>query len=69
MIEGGHQREKSMTRQLNRYIPTAAALGGMCVGILTVFADMIGAIGSGKVYNVMFRDWNSTGCVYPIPVL
>jgi len=32
---------------LNRYIPTAAAFGGMCIGALTIFADFLGAIGSG----------------------
>jgi len=40
-------REKSMISVLNRYIPTAAAFGGMCIGALTVFADLMGAIGSG----------------------
>lgn len=30
-----------------RYIPTAALLGGMCIGALTIFADFMGAIGSG----------------------
>ena len=33
---------------LNKYIPTAAAVGGMCVGLLTIFADFMGAIGSGS---------------------
>ena len=32
---------------MNRYIPTAALFGGMCIGALTVFADFLGAIGSG----------------------
>jgi len=32
---------------LKRYIPTAAAFGGLCIGALSVFADMLGAIGSG----------------------
>ena len=32
---------------LRRYIPTAAAFGGLCIGGLTVFADFMGAIGSG----------------------
>eukprot|EP00894_Picocystis_sp_ML_P002226 jgi/Pico_ML_1/52743/g3407.t2 len=42
----GH-RESSLTKELNRYIPTAAAFGGMCIGALTVLADFMGAIGSG----------------------
>ena len=28
-------------------VMTAATLGGMCIGILTIFADFLGAIGSG----------------------
>jgi protein transport protein SEC61 subunit alpha len=32
---------------VNRYIPTAAAFGGMCIGALTIIADFMGAIGSG----------------------
>merc|ERR1719373_1172777 len=32
---------------LRRYIPTAAAFGGLCIGALTIFADFMGAIGSG----------------------
>ena len=42
----GH-RTSSMHKQLNRYIPTAAAFGGMCIGALTIVADFMGAIGSG----------------------
>lgn len=30
-----------------RYIPTAAAFGGLCIGALSVLADFLGAIGSG----------------------
>jgi protein transport protein SEC61 subunit alpha len=32
---------------LKRYIPIAASFGGMCIGALTIFADFLGAIGSG----------------------
>ena len=42
----GH-RNQSVAAVLKRYIPTAAAFGGMCIGALTVFADFLGAIGSG----------------------
>lgn len=42
----GH-RETSLEKELNRYIPTAAAFGGMCIGALSIFADFLGAIGSG----------------------
>lgn len=40
-------RKGGIAKELNRYIPTAAAFGGMCIGALTVFADFLGAIGSG----------------------
>merc|ERR1712134_196739 len=46
MLMRGH-REKSMIHELNRYIPTAAAFGGLCIGALSVLADFMGAIGSG----------------------
>ncbi|KAF6032942.1 Sec61alpha [Bugula neritina] len=46
MVMRGH-REKSMIHELNRYIPTAAAFGGLCIGALSVVADFLGAIGSG----------------------
>ncbi|WVZ74968.1 hypothetical protein U9M48_023081 [Paspalum notatum var. saurae] len=46
---------------LRRYIPTAAALGGLCVGALTIFADVTGVIGTSTgvmlaatvVYNLV----------------
>ena len=46
MVMRGH-REGSLKKQLNRYIPTAAAFGGLCIGLLSVFSDFMGAIGSG----------------------
>ncbi len=38
---------RSPIEPLNRYIPIAATFGGLCIGLLTVFADFMGAIGSG----------------------
>merc|ERR1719336_2768717 len=46
MVMKGH-RDSALAKELNRYIPTAAAFGGMCIGALTVVADFMGAIGSG----------------------
>merc|ERR1712038_1365844 len=46
MMMQGH-RDSEMSRVLNRYIPTAAAFGGACIGALTIVADFLGAIGSG----------------------
>jgi protein transport protein SEC61 subunit alpha len=40
-------RDSDLPKQLNRYIPTAAAFGGACIGALTIVADFLGAIGSG----------------------
>lgn len=42
----GH-RDESIYHILNRYIPIAAILGGVCIASLTIFADLLGAIGSG----------------------
>lgn len=41
------ENEEDTVVALNRYIPTAAAFGGLCIGALTIFADFLGAIGSG----------------------
>jgi len=67
MVLKGH-RSNSIIHELNRYIPTAAAFGGMCIGLLSVFADFLGAIGSGTgillavtiiyQYYEMFEKYN-----------
>ncbi|XP_034934742.1 protein transport protein Sec61 subunit alpha-like [Chelonus insularis] len=46
MVMRGH-RNNSMIHELDRYIPTAAAFGGLCIGALSVLADFLGAIKSG----------------------
>lgn len=51
MVMRGH-REKSMIHELNRYIPTAAAFGGLCIGALSVLADFL-----GKYFNLPFRTY------------
>jgi hypothetical protein len=48
-------RDKSVLHVLNRYIPTAAAFGGMAVGALSIFADLLGAIGSGT--GILMGEW------------
>jgi len=45
-VMAGH-REGSMYKELKRVIPTAAAFGGAILGLLSVVADLMGAIGSG----------------------
>ena len=48
MFFRGHRDTLTSTRkELSRYIPTAAAFGGMCIGFLTIVADFMGCIGSG----------------------
>ncbi|KAI8894837.1 SecY subunit domain-containing protein [Globomyces pollinis-pini] len=46
LVLRGH-REGSMYKELKKVIPTAAAFGGLCIGALSVAADLLGAIGSG----------------------
>lgn len=46
VVMKGH-RETATARVLGRYIPIAAALGGICIGLLTVLADYVGALGTG----------------------
>ncbi|CCW68365.1 unnamed protein product [Phytomonas sp. Hart1] len=41
------ESEEDMARLLEKYIPVAAGFGGLCVGVLTLVADFLGAIGSG----------------------
>lgn len=36
-----------MQKRLHTYISNAAVVGGVCIGLLTVTADLLGAIGSG----------------------
>ena len=42
-------RDESMVRYLQGYIPVAAFCGGVCIGLLTIVADLMGAIGSGNI--------------------
>lgn len=46
MIFKGY-RETSILQVLNMYIPVAASFGGVCIGMLTIVADFLGAIGTG----------------------
>jgi protein transport protein SEC61 subunit alpha len=62
-------RHQNTQQTLKKYIPTAAAFGGMCIGALTVFADFLGAIGSGtgillavtiiyQYYEIFYKESN-----------
>ena len=39
-------RTDSVYSVLNKYIPTAAMLGGITIGLLTVLGDLVNAMGS-----------------------
>ncbi len=56
-------RASSMQKELNRYIPTAAAFGGMCIGALSIVADFMGAIGSGTgillAVTTIYQSWET----------
>lgn len=47
LLQGHRDTQQALKKELNRYIPTAAAFGGMCIGALTIVADFMGAVGSG----------------------
>jgi len=38
---------RNIKKYLDHYIPIAASFGGLCIGALSIFADLLGAIGSG----------------------
>lgn len=39
--------ENLLKKKLHKYIPKAAYLGGVCIGLLSLLADFLGAVGSG----------------------
>lgn len=47
VLKGHEGRDGALERKLKKYIPIAATFGGLCIGALSVFADFMGAIGSG----------------------
>lgn len=62
VVMKGH-RDTATARVLGRYIPIAAALGGATVGLLTVMADYMGAIGSGTgillTVTIIFENYEA----------
>jgi len=46
-IPGYRRDEKVMEGVLNRYIPPLSVMGGLAIGLLAAFADLIGAVGTG----------------------
>ena len=75
MVMRGH-RETSMIHELNRYIPTAAAFGGLCIGALSVLADFMGAIGyvnrldlTGKLLMYTIFSRSGTGILLAVTII
>ena len=46
-IPGWRRSKKTIEKRLEMYIPAAATLGGLFIGILAAFADFLGALGTG----------------------
>jgi len=50
-----------MYKELKRVIPTAAAFGGATLGLLSVVADLMGALGSGTgilmAVTIIYSYW------------
>lgn len=44
----GGKRDSANPKLLDKLIQPAASLGGLCIGLLTIIADLIGVIGSGS---------------------
>ncbi|GMY37485.1 Protein transport protein Sec61 subunit alpha [Fagus crenata] len=44
----------NLQKELNSYIPTAAAFGGICIGALTVLADFMEQLAQGTGYYLLF---------------
>lgn len=66
MIYIGH-RDSSMLTILKHYIPVAAMFGGMCIGILTIVADLMGAIGSGTLF--IHSKFLGTGILMAVSII
>lgn len=58
MVITHHERNASAVAILNRYIPVATILGGICIGLLSIVSDLVGTIGSGTglllVANIVY---------------
>lgn len=69
-------RDTSMVKVLNKYIPTAAVTGGMFIAALSVFADFLGALGSGtgillavttiyQYFEIFVKEQHDSASVFP----
>ena len=58
MVIAKHDRDTAMISVLNRYIPTATVIGGVCIALLGFLSDLLGTVGSGTglllVVNIIY---------------
>lgn len=59
-LQGHRDTVQSLKKELNRYIPTAAAFGGMCIGALTIVADFMVSGFSSRHAVPCKRGWAFT---------
>lgn len=55
MVMLGH-RDLNLPKELIRYIPTAAAFRGICIGALTILANFMGAIAQGREFRLQLKN-------------
>jgi protein transport protein SEC61 subunit alpha len=78
-LKGRRPDEKRLESYLNKYIPPAAALGGVLTGLLSFVADFLGAFGSGTgiilavsiIYQFaedLGKEWAKTGKSFPFSI-
>ena len=53
-IPGHRDNLKSIQAILNRYIPTAAAFGGLCIGALSIGADFLGTFMCLVIESILY---------------
>jgi len=69
LVMRGH-RDASMYKELKRIIPTAAAFGGLCIGALSVSADMLGKLKYRRNFRLAFFNYLSNlKCLSPFKTL
>jgi protein transport protein SEC61 subunit alpha len=78
-LKGRRPDEKRLETYLNKFIPPAAALGGVLTGLLSFVADFLGAFGSGTgiilavsiIYQFaedLGKEWAKSGRSFPFSI-
>ena len=63
-IPGHRDGRRSLEKELDRYIPIAAACEGLAIAGLTMVADLIGALGSGTGILLALEEGTKAGTLY-----